>query len=223
MIFELVPPELHGEFKTFYHTLEKITSQYIGFCLFCKNTKFYLIRSNPTKTYHSKNCHKYFTASTNTPFNRLVPFNWFEVIFTSRIKNISYFNIAKNLEISFEKVMCRERAIIDYLQTYYTSLHKWYTQQKQATLIPALAEQYKTIKAKVTTFLRNEQNPTRIHCDSNETSKVGCRTCYRCKRCRHSFNILNNTCLSRIPKPELWLQFIDLLVSGANITDRKNN
>ncbi|MWP45837.1 IS1 family transposase [Gilliamella sp. Pas-s27] len=215
MIYELVPNELHDEFKAFHHELKKITSQHAESYPFCKKTKFYIIRSKPTKTYRCKGCHKYFTISTNTPFNRLAPFSWLEMIFTSRIKNISYPNIAKNLQISFEKVMRRERAIINYLQTYYLSLHKWYTQQKQAILIPTLAEQYKTIKVKVTTLL-NEQNPTCIYCHSNETTKIGSRTCYRCKRCRHSFNIVSNTSLNRIPKPELWLQFIDLLVWGKN-------
>lgn len=215
MIDELIPNELHDEFKAFRHELQKIILQHAESCPFCQKIEFYIIRSKPTKTYHCKNCHKYFTASTNTPFNRLIPFNWLETIFTSRIKNISYTNIARNLEISFEKVMRRERAIINYLQTYYPLLHKWYTQQKQATLIPILAEQYKTIKAKVTTLL-NEQNPTCIHCDSNETTKIGTRTCYRCKRCRNSFNIVGNTSLNRIPKPELWLQFIDLLVLDKN-------
>ncbi|MWN06392.1 transposase [Gilliamella sp. Pas-s95] len=215
MIYELVPNELHDELKAFHHVLEKIISQHVDVCPFCKNTKFYSIRSQPTKTYRCKDCHKYFTVSTNTPFNRLAPFNWLEVIFTSRIKNISYPNIAKSLEISIEKVMRRERAIINYLQIHYPSLQKWYTHQKQTTLIPTLAEQYKTIKEKVTTLL-NEQNPICIHCGSNETTKVGSRTCYRCKRCRHSFNTLSNTRLNRMPKPELWLQFIELLVSGAN-------
>jgi transposase-like protein len=215
MIYELVPTELHDEFKAFHHDLEKITSQHVQACPFCKKTEFYLIRSKPTKTYRCKDCHKYFTVSTNTPFNRLMPFNWLELIFTSRIKNISYLNIAKKLESSLEKVMRRDRAIIHYLQIYYPSLHKWYTHQKQTALMPTLAKQHQNIKAKVTALL-NEQSPTCIHCGSNETTKVGSRTCYRCKRCRHSFNILSNTSLNRIPKPELWLQFIDLLVSGAN-------
>ncbi|MWP63173.1 IS1 family transposase [Gilliamella sp. Pas-s25] len=215
MIYELVPTELHDEFKAFHHDLEKITSQHIEACPFCKKTKFYIIRSKPTKTYRCKDCHKYFTVSTNTPFNRLMPFNWLELIFTSRIKNISYLNIAENLESSLEKVIRRDRAIIHYLQIHYPSLHKWYTHQKQTTLMPTLAEQHQTIKAKVTALL-NEQSPTCIHCGSNETTKIGSRTCYRCRRCRHSFNILSNTSLNRIPKPELWLQFIDLLVSRAN-------
>ncbi|WP_085246835.1 hypothetical protein [Gilliamella mensalis] len=215
MIYELVPNELHDEFKAFHHDLEKITLQHAEACPFCKNTKFYIIRSKPINTYRCKNCHKYFTISTNTPFNRLMPYNWLEIIFNNRINKMSYPEIANKLEISIAKVIRRDRAIISYLQTHYPSLYQWYTHQKQAKLMPTLAEQYNTIKARVTTLL-NEQNPTCIHCGANETTKVGSRTCYRCKRCRHSFNLLSNTSLNRIPKPELWLPFIDLLVSGAN-------
>ncbi|OCG33964.1 hypothetical protein A9G29_03670 [Gilliamella sp. Fer2-1] len=215
MIYELAPAELHDEFKAFHHNLEKIASQHVEVCPFCKNTKFYKVRSKPTKTYRCKACHKYFTASTNTPFRRLVPFNELEVIFINRIKNISYNNIAKQLDISLAKVIRRECAIINYLQNNYPSLHNWYTHKKQTTLIPTLEQQYKIIKDKVTNLL-GEQNQTCIYCGSNETTKVGNRACYRCRCCRHSFNILRDTSLNRIPKPELWLQFIDLIVSGAN-------
>ncbi|MCO6545159.1 MAG: IS1 family transposase [Gilliamella sp.] len=215
MIYELVPNELHDEFKAFHHDLEKLTSQHVQSCPFCKKTEFYIIRSKPNKTYCCKGCHKYFTVSTNTPFNRLMPYNWFEFIFINRINKMGYKEIADRLETSLEKVTRRDRAIINYLQNHYPSLHSWYIHQKQTKLMPSLEEQYSTIKAKVTALL-NEQNPTCKHCGSNETTKIGSRTCYRCKRCRHSFNLLSNTSLNRIPKPELWLQFIDLLVSGAN-------
>ncbi|OCG02118.1 hypothetical protein [Gilliamella sp. wkB112] len=216
MIYELVPTELHDEFRAFHHDLENITLQHIEGCPFCGENSFYLIRSKPTNTYRCKACNKYFTAATNTPFNRLTPFNWLEIIFVHRIKNKSYQFIAeKKLGTSLEKVMRRDHAIIDFLQQHYSSLHKWYTNQKQATLTPTLSEQHKIINTKIMTLL-NEQTPVCIYCASTNTTKVGTRTCYRCKHCRRSFNLLSDTPLNRLPRPELWREFIDLLVAGKN-------
>lgn len=216
MIYELVPIDLHNELRTFRHDLEKMTSQQIEACPFCGENKFYLIRSKPTSTYRCKACCKYFTAATNTPFNRLTPFNWLEIIFSSRIENKSYQFIAtKKLGCSLEKIMRRDHAIIDYLKSHYPSLHNWYTNHDKATITPTIAEQHNTINAKITTLL-NEQTPICTHCSSNETTKVGTRTCYRCKRCRRSFNLLGNTRLNRLPRPELWIEFINLMVYGKN-------
>lgn len=216
MIDELVPTELHDELKAFRQDLEKIAFQHIDVCPFCGENSFYLIRSKPTNTYRCKTCCKYFTAATNTPFNRLTPFNWLEIIFINRIKNQSYQFIANTkLECSLEKIMRRDHAIIDYLKTNYPSLHKWYINHKQATLTPTLAEQHKTINAKITKLL-NEQTPICSFCSSSETTKVGVRTCYRCKRCRRSFNLLSNTPINRLPRSELWIEFINLLVAGKN-------
>jgi Transposase and inactivated derivatives len=216
MIYELVPTELHDELKAFCHDLENTTLQHIEACPFCGKDSFYLIRSKPINTYRCKACYKYFTVATNTPFNRLTPFNWLELIFTNRIKNKSYLFIAEEiLESSPEKVMRRDHAIIDYLQTHYPLLHKWYINHKQATLTPTLAEQHQTINAKITALL-NQQTPICSYCASTDTTKVGSRTCYRCKRCRRSFNLLSDTPLNRLPRPDLWIEFINLLVAKKN-------
>ncbi|MCX8711823.1 IS1 family transposase [Gilliamella sp. B2969] len=213
MIDELIPLELHEQLNAFRHDLEKITSQHIDACPFCGKNEFYLIRSKPTTTYRCKACYKYFTVAVNTPFSRLTPFNWLEIIFINRIQNQSYNTIANNLGCSVEKVMRRDHAMIDYLKSHYHALYQWYTKKQQSCLNPVLIKQHKVVSEKITALL-NVQNPTCIHCGSTDTTKVGSRTCYRCKRCRHSFNILNGTKLNRLPKPELWLQFIDLLVAG---------
>lgn len=216
MIYELVPTELHNELRSFLHNLENISFQLIEACPFCGKNSFYLIRSKPTNTYRCKACYKYFTTATNTPFNRLTPFNWLETIFTNRIKNKSYQFIAeKKLDTSLEKVMRRDHAIIDYLQIHYPSLHNWYTKLKHATLTPSLSEQHKIINTKIIALL-NAYAPICPYCMSTDTTKIGTRTCYRCKRCRRSFNLLNNTPLNRLPRPELWIEFINLLVEGEN-------
>ncbi|OCG23897.1 hypothetical protein A9G11_04505 [Gilliamella sp. wkB108] len=216
MIYELVPTELHDELNAFRHDLEKMTLQHIETCPFCGENKFYLIRSKPTSTYRCKACYKYFTIATNTPFNRLTPFNWLEIIFINRIENKSYHYIAeKKLDCSLEKIMRRDHAIIEYLHAHYPALYRWYIAHDQSDLTPTLAEQHKVINDKITAIL-NEKNPSCIHCSSTDTTKVGSRTCYRCKRCRRSFNLLGDTPLNRLPKPELWIEFINLMVAGQN-------
>ena len=217
MIYELIPNELHKELNDFLNDLERIASQHVEFCPFCDKKEFYLIRSKPTTTYRCKACYKYFTAATNTPFNRLTPFNWLETIFVSRIKNYSYQAIANIFDCSTEKIMRRDHAIINYLKLHYLSLYKWYINKQQTTLNPILIEQHNYIKSKINTLL-NTQTPPCLHCNSTETVKIGKRTCYRCKRCRHSFNLLSNTKLNRLPKSELWLSFIDLLIDGQDNT-----
>lgn len=215
MIYELVPNELHNELDNFLKSLEKITQQNIEICPFCENNDFYTIRSTPTVTYRCKACNKYCTAATNTPFNRLTPFNWLEMIFAYRIENKSYQYIANKLNCSLEKVIRRDHAIVSYLDTNYNSLYQWYTDNKQAKIPTTLAEQHKMMNTKIIELL-NEQKPICIHCGSTDTTKIGTRTCYRCKRCRHSFNILSDTQLNKLPRSDLWLEFIDLLVSGEN-------
>lgn len=215
MIYELVPSELHNDLNNFLHNLRRITLQRFEACPFCGKSDFYLIRTNPTNTYRCKACNKYSTAATNTPFNRLTPFNWLEIIFTYRIKNKSYQYIAKKLACSLEKVIRRDHAIIQYLKINYTCLYRWYTDNKQAKITTTLEEQHQVMNTKIMALL-NEKTPTCLHCGSSETTKVGTRTCYRCKRCRQSFNILGDTQLNKLPRADLWLQFIDLLVSGEN-------
>ena len=217
MIYELIPIELHKELNDFRNDLERIASQHVEVCPFCDKHNFHLIRSKPITTYHCKTCYKYFTAATNTSFNRLTPFNWLETIFVSRIKNYSYKAIANVFDCSIEKIMRRDHAIINYLKLHYSSLYKWYINKQQTTLNPILIEQYNYIKSKINTLL-NMQTPICLHCNSTETVKISKRTCYRCKRCRHSFNLLSNTKLNRLPKPELWLSFINLLIAGENNT-----
>ena len=215
MIYELVPIELHDELNKFRHDLEKMASQHIEVCPFCQQNEFYLIRSKPTNTYRCKACDKYFNVASNTSFNRLSPFDWLETIFTSRIANKSYQTIAKKLGCTLEKVMRRDQAIVDHLKSYYPLLNKWYTGAKQLKITPTLTKQHQILIEKVTSLL-NEQSPVCLYCSSTETTKVGKRTCYRCKRCRRSFNILSDTILNRLPKSELWIEFINLLVSGKN-------
>ncbi|MCX8648863.1 IS1 family transposase [Gilliamella sp. B2776] len=222
MIYELIPIELHEELNDFRQDLERIVLQYVEVCPYCDKKEFYLIRSKPTTTYRCKACYKYFTAATNTHFNRLTPFNWLETIFISRIKNYSYQAIADKFDCSTEKIMRRDHAIMNHLKLHYLSLYKWYINKQQTTLNPILIEQYNYIKSKINTLL-NTTTPVCLHCNSTETVKIGKRTCYRCKRCRHSFNLLSNTKLNRLPKPELWLNFIDLLLAGEdNIQIEKN-
>lgn len=213
MIYELVPSELHNQLDAFNNDLEKISLQQIITCPFCEKNEFFVIRSRPTYTYRCKFCHKYSTAATHTPFNRLTPFNWLKTIFTNRATNQSYQAIAEELGCSREKVMRRDHALREYLQKQYPALYEWYKNHQQTEIPPTITQQQKIVNEKIKQILATEK-PNCVHCLSRETVKVGTRTCYRCKSCRRSFNLLSNTPLNRMPRTDLWLKFIDLLVSG---------
>lgn len=218
VLYELVPIALHDALTAFRAELQKIASRKIDTCPHCGGTSLSTPFLDAQHRYRCHHCHRYSTSATHTPFSRLSALTELDTLFVARIEMKSYLTIAEELHCSRRQVIRRYKILLAYLKSRYIALYNWCIAERQTTLSQAVNQQHQLIHDKVNALLHAE-NPTCIHCGSNQTIKKGTRTCYRCKKCRNTFNLLAKTPLNRLPRIDLWLTFIDLIT--ARYTNRQ--
>lgn len=212
VIYELVPLELHHELIAFYQDLQRIASGKVNNCPHCGQRDLSQTLPNSPHIYRCNACHKYATSATHTPFCRLSSLVWLETIFSLHLKKQSYQMIAYQLACSRRQVIRRYQAMLTYLKQHYVALYTWCTTEQQVDIPQAIDKQRQITSNKVNELLTIE-HPICLYCGSPHTVKRGQRTCFRCKTCRRSFNLLHKTPLNRMPHADLWLTFIDLITA----------
>jgi len=215
---DFVPQALQKPFKLFLHYLGRLDTKLPTKCPYCASKTFSQTRAVPL-TYRCKSCAKYFNPLTKTRFNRMQPASWLATILLARANLATYQAIADDLECSVKMVTLRDRAIMRQMKIRNPLLHQWYVSHNDAVkpcdisdLPVELSAQHVALKQKITYFLTTTQ-ATCLHCDSSNTTKVGLRTAFRCRECRLSFNLLDQTPISHLRDVDKWFSFIDLLVA----------
>lgn len=215
---DFIPAAIQPSFAEFLNYLQQLDCQRPLYCPRCTSEKFNQTRAMPL-TFHCENCYQYFNPLTNTPFNRLIPTNWFAIILLARVNFTTYQAIADDFDCSIKIITNRDKAIISAMQYFNPELYEWYIIHTRKTktsennrLTPVLSDQHFALKQRIITTL-STTTANCLHCDSANTVKQGQRTAFHCRACRRSFNLLASTPISRLRNADKWLRFIDLLVA----------
>lgn len=215
---DFIPAAIQPSFAEFLNYLQRLGYQRPLYCPRCTSEKFNQTRAMPL-TFRCKNCYQYFNPLTNTPFNRLIPTNWFAIILLARVNFATYQALANDLDCSIKMITNRDKAIISAMQGFNAALYEWYIIHTKGMkpsennhLPPVLSDQHFALKHRITTTL-STTTASCPYCDSTSTVKQGQRTAFRCRVCRRSFNLLANTPISHLRNADKWLSFIDLLVA----------
>lgn len=223
MFYDLIPAELQSDFDTLLNDLSYLPEKIEENCPFCHHDSLQKVRQKPLN-FRCKGCHKYFNPLTMTPFNRLGPLIWLGMILTRRIEKTTYSTLAFELDCTIEMVKRRDHALIAYMADHYPRFHQWYTKtnlQSNDVLPELIQKQYDSLVSLIKQLLTIKQVSC-LYCDSPNTVRIGNRTGFRCKDCRKTFSLLNRTPINKMPYPEQWITFINLLVANeTNLTIAK--
>ncbi|MDF7670672.1 hypothetical protein PT276_05595 [Orbaceae bacterium ESL0721] len=215
---DLIPQRLQADYYQFLHHLKQLGGQAAGSCPHCKSRLFSQIRTEPL-TFRCKSCLKYFNPLTGTQFNRLQPVAWLPVILSKRVDRKSYQTIADRLDCDIKKIMRRDKAIKAQMQLISPDLYNWYCNHNNADKQFDLSTINNTILVEQNVFnhklneILNTINPPCRYCKSVKTVKVGQCASFRCNQCRRGFSLLHGTPILRLPRVDLWFNFVDQLVA----------
>lgn len=217
MYHNFVPIKLHNDAEALMADLRALTEQ-PTICPYCQHSELYAVNQS-AGYYRCKSCKRSFNRSLNTPFYRLAPLAWLEVIASRRLAGQSFNTIRHELGDCTTWVIKRRVQIIDvYMQLNYPALYQWYctfvdnSNSDEPTII---TQQVAQLKAWINQIL---QATTAIcpYCGSNKVLKVGeTRARFRCKSCWRYFSHLKGTGLEHLGNSENWFSMIDMLIAGA--------
>ena len=216
-----IPPELQPDARKLIDWLTYRPFQEPEYCPFC-HSKSFNVRERPgcKPSYQCDYCRKTFARTTGTLFyNTQYPELWAEFA-RWRFSGLGLKKIAAKIGITEYACRHRDVAIMQEMADEYPRLHAWWdAHQDRASL--EVTPEVDTQRARFREWLVYVLTTPRAPCpkcgyNSRRDSKNKDRPWFFCNPCKQGFSLLRNTPLKGMLYPELWLSFVDDMLSGES-------